>query len=55
MGLRAKSARIIRAGQEMEVPIEDVLVGDVIIVRPGEKILWTVWQWKAAHLSMNPC
>ena len=38
MGLRAKSARIIRAGQEMEVPIEDVLVGDVIIVRPGEKI-----------------
>jgi len=38
MGLRAKSARIIRAGQEMEVPVEDVLVGDVIIVRPGEKI-----------------
>ncbi|MBA4386008.1 MAG: copper-translocating P-type ATPase, partial [Anaerolinea sp.] len=38
MGLRAKSARIIRDGQEMEVPIEDVLVGDVIIVRPGEKI-----------------
>ncbi|MDP3451255.1 MAG: copper-translocating P-type ATPase, partial [Anaerolineaceae bacterium] len=38
MGLRAKSARIIRSGQEMEVPVEDVLVGDVIIVRPGEKI-----------------
>lgn len=38
MGLRAKSARIIRNGQEMEVPVEDVLVGDVIIVRPGEKI-----------------
>lgn len=38
MGLRAKSARIVRNGQEMEVPIEDVLVGDVIIVRPGEKI-----------------
>jgi len=38
MGLRAKSARIIRGGQEMEVPVEDVLVGDVIIVRPGEKI-----------------
>ncbi|MHB8088498.1 MAG: heavy metal translocating P-type ATPase [Anaerolineaceae bacterium] len=38
MGLRAKSARIIRNGEEMEVPIEDVLVGDVIIVRPGEKI-----------------
>ncbi len=38
MGLRAKSARIIRNGREMEVPVEDVLVGDVIIVRPGEKI-----------------
>ena len=38
MGLRAKSARIIRGGQEMEVSVEDVLVGDVIIVRPGEKI-----------------
>ena len=38
MGLRAKTARIVRDGQEMEVPVEDVLVGDVVIVRPGEKI-----------------
>ncbi|MFZ3069664.1 MAG: heavy metal translocating P-type ATPase [Anaerolineaceae bacterium] len=38
MGLRAKSARIIRNEQEMEVPIEDLLVGDVVIVHPGEKI-----------------
>ncbi|NTW42960.1 MAG: copper-translocating P-type ATPase, partial [Anaerolineaceae bacterium] len=38
MGLRAKTARIIRDGQEMELPVEDVLVGDVVIVRPGEKI-----------------
>ncbi|MDD5369849.1 MAG: heavy metal translocating P-type ATPase [Anaerolineaceae bacterium] len=38
MGLRAKTARIVRGGQEMEVPVEDVLVGDVVIVRPGEKI-----------------
>ncbi len=38
MGLRAKTARIVRSGQEMEVPVEDVLVGDVVIVRPGEKI-----------------
>jgi P-type Cu+ transporter len=38
MGLRAKMARIIRDGQEMEVPAEDVIVGDVVIVRPGEKI-----------------
>ncbi len=38
MGLRAKSARIVRAGQEMEVPVDEVLVGDIVIVRPGEKI-----------------
>ena len=38
MGLRAKTARIVRAGQEMEVPIDDVQVGDIVIVRPGEKI-----------------
>jgi hypothetical protein len=38
MGLRAKSARIVRAGQEMEVPVDDVRVGDIVLVRPGEKI-----------------
>jgi P-type Cu+ transporter len=38
MGLRAKSARIIRDGQEMEAPIDEVRVGDLVIVRPGEKI-----------------
>jgi len=38
MGLRAKSARVIRAGQEIEVPVDDVQVGDIVLVRPGEKI-----------------
>ena len=38
MGLSAKTARIIRDGQELEVPVEDVLVGDVVTVRPGEKV-----------------
>jgi Cu+-exporting ATPase len=38
MGLRARTARIIRDGQELEVPADEVLVGDVVIVRPGEKI-----------------
>ncbi|MFZ7138387.1 MAG: heavy metal translocating P-type ATPase [archaeon] len=38
MGLRAKTARIIRNGEETEVPVEDVQVGDIVIVRPGEKI-----------------
>ena len=38
IGLQAKTARIIRNGQELEVPIQDVQINDVIIVRPGEKI-----------------
>ncbi len=38
MGLQAKTARIIRAGQEMEVPTDQVVVGDIVLVRPGEKI-----------------
>ncbi len=36
--LGAKTARILRDGQEIEVPIEAVQVGDVMVVRPGEKI-----------------
>lgn len=38
MGLQAKTARVVRAGQEVDIPIEEVLVGDTIIVRPGEKV-----------------
>jgi len=38
LGLRAKTARVIRDGQETDIPVEEVQVGDVIIVRPGEKI-----------------
>ncbi len=37
MGLQAKTARVVRAGAEQDVPVDDVLVGDVVIVRPGEK------------------
>ncbi|MCY7277271.1 MAG: heavy metal translocating P-type ATPase, partial [Phormidesmis sp. CAN_BIN44] len=38
IGLQARDARIIRNGQELEVPIQDVQIGDVVVVRPGEKI-----------------
>ncbi|MBW4647942.1 MAG: heavy metal translocating P-type ATPase [Kastovskya adunca ATA6-11-RM4] len=38
MGLQAKTARVIRQGEEVDIPIEEVQVGDVILVRPGEKI-----------------
>ncbi|TES91620.1 MAG: copper-translocating P-type ATPase, partial [Anaerolineales bacterium] len=37
MGLRAKTARIVRNGEEMEVPADEVMVGDIVIDRPGEK------------------
>ena len=37
-GLQAKTARVIRDGKEIDIDIEDVIVGDVVIVRPGEKI-----------------
>jgi len=38
MGLRAKTARVVRGGAEIDVPIEEIAVGDLLVVRPGEKI-----------------
>jgi Cu+-exporting ATPase len=38
IGLQAKTARIVRRDQEMDIPVEEVRVGDIILVRPGEKI-----------------
>jgi len=38
MGLQAKTARVLRNGQSIDVPIEEVIVGDIILVRPGEKV-----------------
>lgn len=38
MGLQAKTARVVRDGKTLDIPIENVIVGDTIIVRPGEKV-----------------
>jgi Cu+-exporting ATPase len=38
IGLQAKTARLIRNGKEIDVPIAEVQIGDLILVRPGEKI-----------------
>jgi len=38
LGLQAKTARVERDGQEREIPLEEVQVTDIVIVRPGEKI-----------------
>ncbi|NEZ59502.1 heavy metal translocating P-type ATPase [Adonisia turfae] len=38
MGLQPNIARVVRQDQEMDIPVEDVVVGDIVAVRPGEKI-----------------
>jgi P-type Cu+ transporter len=38
IGLQARTARVVREGLEKDIPIEEVLAGDVVIVRPGEKV-----------------
>ncbi|AXI08771.1 copper-translocating P-type ATPase [Oceanobacillus zhaokaii] len=38
LNLQAKEARIIRNGQEIMIPVEEVVVGDWLVVKPGEKI-----------------
>lgn len=38
LDLQAKTARVIRNGSEQEIPVEEVVVGDIVIVRPGEQI-----------------
>src|SRR5690606_18677513 len=38
MGLRAQTARVIRDGREEDVPLEAVVVDDLVRVRPGEKV-----------------
>jgi Cu+-exporting ATPase len=36
--LQAKTARVVRGGRELDVPVEEVVVGDTVLVRPGEKV-----------------
>jgi P-type Cu+ transporter len=38
MGLQPRTARVVREGKELDIPIEDVEAGDLVMVRPGEKI-----------------
>ncbi|NMF82378.1 heavy metal translocating P-type ATPase [Nodosilinea sp. P-1105] len=38
IGLQVKTARVRRHGETMDIPLEQVLVGDTVVVRPGEKV-----------------
>ena len=38
IGLQPKTARVIRNGNEVDIPVEEVTLGDIVVVRPGEKI-----------------
>lgn len=38
LNLQAKEARVIRNSKEMMIPVEDVVVGDALIIKPGEKV-----------------
>lgn len=38
IGLQAKTARVLRDGKEIDLPVEEVIVGDTVVIRPGDKI-----------------
>ena len=38
MGLQAKTARVIRQDEERDIPVQEVIPGDIVVVRPGEKV-----------------
>jgi Cu+-exporting ATPase len=38
MGLQAKTAMVVRDGQEITIPVDEVITGDIVLVRPGDKV-----------------
>jgi len=53
--LGAKQARVLRDGAEVMVPVEQVTVGDLLRIRPGEKVPSTVRCWTGPARWTNPC
>jgi Cu+-exporting ATPase len=38
IGMQAKTARVVRQGRELDIPVAEVVVGDIVLMRPGEKV-----------------
>jgi Cu+-exporting ATPase len=38
IGLQPRTARVVRGGEELKIPVDDVVVGDMVAIRPGEKL-----------------
>ena len=55
IGLQPKTARVLRDGSEQDVPVAQVVPGDLVVVRPGERCRWTASWWKAARPSTRAC
>jgi len=55
MGLQANTARVMTADGELDIPVEQVMVDDVVVVRPGEKIPVDGVVLEVAPRSTSPC
>jgi len=55
MGLAARTAVVVRDGVELEVPIEQVAVGDIVLVRPGRKSRSTAPWSRGTRASTSRC
>ncbi len=54
-GLQARTAKVVRDAVEVDIPVEEVIVGDLIIVRRGKRCRLTALSGKAALLWMSLC
>ncbi|WP_345232719.1 heavy metal translocating P-type ATPase [Hymenobacter saemangeumensis] len=52
LGLQARTARVLRGGQEVDIPIEQVQLNDLVVVRPGEKVA-TDGVMEAGHSAVD--
>ena len=43
MGLKPKTAHVLQDGAEVEIAVDALQIGDVILVKPGKKFPWTAW------------